>query len=125
MSRILDATRIIQTLATHTNVAVTRRSNNGYTNGIAVAPTTAAVVIPYAVIVPTSGRELQRLPEERRSTETRTVYTSAALLVGAQAGANNADLVTLDGSTWEVQIANDGPSANGFFASIIQRAAVG
>lgn len=123
MTRILDAAQIIENLATHTDVAVTRRAAATYPAGIYIPGANTTIVLPFAVIVPTSGRELQRLPEERRSIETRTVYTAAQLLVGAQAGANEADLVNVDGVAWECQSSSEWDASTGYCAAIIQRPA--
>lgn len=125
MARILDASSIIERLATHADVAVTRRAAATYVGGIAVPGATSTIVIPFAVIVPASGRDLQRLDVGRRSQETRTIYTADQLLVGAQAGANEADLVNLDGVAWEVQLASEWDAAAGYCAAVMQRPAVG
>lgn len=117
----LDAQDVIESLSTHTNVTGTHRAAATYVNGVATAGATSAFTIAYAVIVPASGRQLQRLPEGRRSQETRAVYTAGALLVGAQAGVSEADLITLDGAVWECQSASSWAAAVGYYEALIQR----
>lgn len=126
MPRILDAAGVIRRLSTHTNVIVTRRAAATFpANGVRVPGATSTVTIAYAVIVPASGNELRRLPEGRQAFETRTVYTAEQVLVGAQAGTNEADLMTVNGASWEVQLASEWDARKGYYASAIQRAATG
>lgn len=56
-----------------------------------------------ASVQPASGRDLLQLPEGRRSIETRVLYTTTALQIGAQDGAFESDKVSIDGRLWEVQ----------------------
>jgi hypothetical protein len=116
----LDATDLIASLSTGTYV-VTRRPAAAYVDGIATpsVPTTFKIV---AAVVPASGRDLLRLPEGRRSTETRNVYTSTPLYVGAQASGFEADLVSIGSDSWECQLVESWPSVAGYYHAIVQRA---
>jgi membrane protein implicated in regulation of membrane protease activity len=118
----LDGADLIADFATDT-YSVTRRAAATYVDGIATPGATTTFSI-LAAVVPASGRDLLRLPEGRRSTETKTVYTASVLLVGA-VGGNEADIVTIEGDSWEVQTAGQWPAATGFCVAIVQRAAEG
>lgn len=83
-------------------LTVTRRGAGVVTNGIvAEGPSSTLPIV--AGVQPASGRDLQRLPEGRRSTATLVLYTVTPLLVGNAGAANEADVVTIDGEEWEVQ----------------------
>lgn len=84
---------------------VTRTVASMFTNGIASPGSTSTFVVTGSV-QPASGRDLYRLPELRRSLETRVLYTSTLLQVGQEGGANEADKVEIEGALWEVQQAN-------------------
>lgn len=100
---------------------VTRRAAAVITNGIATAGAPSTLSI-YAAIWPATGRELQRLPELRRSLETRAGVTSTQLLVGGQGASNEADLITIDGALWEVQSCGAfDVNAPDFFTFVVQR----
>jgi hypothetical protein len=100
--------------------SVTRRAAATYSAGIAVAGATSTVSV-LACFWPASGRDLQRLPEGRRSQETRAGVCDTALLVGGEGSANEADLVTVDGVAWEVQSSSPWPNDPSFNSVIIQR----
>lgn len=70
-----------------------------------------------ASVQPASGRDLLRLPEGRRATETQALFTTTLLLVGGQGSANEADLVSIEGRTWEVQNVQSWP---GYCRAIVQ-----
>lgn len=120
MSVTLDAGSLIASFATGT-YAVTRRAKATFVQGIATPGATTPIEIA-ASVQPASGRDLLRLPEGRRATETRVVYTTTQLLVGSQGGTNEADLITIDGASWEVQLVESWPGAVGYFKAIAQRA---
>lgn len=97
----LEALDIIEDLGQST-YTVTRRAAASFTNGIATAGATSTITIA-AAVWPATGRELQRLPELRRTLETRAGVTTTQLLTGGQGSANEADLISIDGVLWEVQ----------------------
>lgn len=105
----------IDALSTGT-YTVTRRAKATFSAGRAVAGSTSTLSIT-AAVVPASGRDLLRLPEGRRATETRIVFTATQLVVGGQASSNEADLVNIDGATWEVQQIETFP---GYYRAIVQ-----
>ncbi len=121
----LDAADLIADLATGT-YTVTRRAAGTYVHGIATPGTTSTLSIT-AAVVPERGRDLERLPQGRQTIETRAVYTPTLMLVGAQAGANEADLITIDGDLWEVQLAERWPAAgaaSSYCKALVQRAGI-
>lgn len=89
-----------------------RRARASYVDGIAVAGATSALSIIFRPR-PASGRDLQRLPEGRRTEETRVGDTITELFSGDQAGAYEADLLDIDGDgrLWEVQQVQKWPVA--------------
>lgn len=125
MARILDAAAIIQRLATHTDVAVTRHASNvSYSGGKANTGSATTITVPWACVWPLTDRQLDRLPEGRRSEGTRNFACAMQLLVGAQ-GKGEADLVNLDGDgvLWEVQTAGEFDARAGYYLAVIQRPA--
>lgn len=119
MSVDLNAAELISSLSTGT-YTLTRRAAATYTAGRPVAGSTTTTTIT-ASVVPASGRDLLRLEEGRRSVETRLVFTTTELRVGVS-GTSEADLVTIDGASWEVQQVETWPGAVGFYRAIVQRA---
>ena len=104
---------------------VTRRKAATIVKGRAVPAQGAQanqVIEIVAVVQPASGRELQRLPEERRSTETRRLFTTTPLQVGGEGAEYLADLVELDGVAWEVQNVRHWPDSH--YDCLVQRPAV-
>jgi hypothetical protein len=73
-----------------------------------------------AVIVPASGRQLQRLPEAQRSTEAIAIYTATALRTAEASGAPG-DRVTYGGRVFEVQSVKPWNEAGGFCEAIAVR----
>ena len=98
----MDLAGLIADFATG-SYTVTRRAaatTDGHGRNVAGATSSISIV---AAVAPASGRDLLRLPEGRRANETRMVLTATALLVGGQGAANEADLISIDGASWEVQ----------------------
>lgn len=83
---------------------VTRRPASTIDDNGRVVPSANTSVVPIiASIQPATGRDLMRLPEGRRSIETRVVYTVTKLLTGYSGAPHEADWIDFDGQTWEVQ----------------------
>ena len=106
---------VIADMLTGTYV-VTRRTTGMIANGLGLPGGTSTFEMD-AGIHPADARTLLRLPEERRTTETRMVFTVTRLLVGGQGKPNEADLILVDDQQWEVQSVE--PWA-GFFKATIQ-----
>ena len=122
----LDAASLISSLSTG-SYSVVRTARGTFTNGIAVPGATSTFTI-VAAAYQASGRDLQRLPEERRSVATKKIITTTRLLASAQAGEGGidgdyqADLITIDGVVHEVQTVGRHPGAGGvdFYVCIAQ-----
>lgn len=99
---------------------VTRLAAATYVNGVAQQGATSTLSTR-AALWPAQGRDLERLPEGRRSLQTLAGVADVELLVGAQGGANEADLVAVSGVQWEVQRSGPWPNAPGFWSVILQR----
>lgn len=87
---------------------MTRRARAAVTfvRGLA-QPTTNTTFMITASVQPATGKDLLRLPELRRTNETRAIFTTTQLFTGDQGTAYEADLVTIDGDPWEVQHVED------------------
>jgi hypothetical protein len=82
----------------------TRTQTSGVHNGREVPGKKTKFTVDIACVQPAGGRDLLRLPEERRATETRVMFTKTPLQVGGQGAALEADRITLeDGKLWEIQ----------------------
>lgn len=80
-------------------LAGTRFGAGSYVSGVWVEGVPEAISLT-ASVLPTSGKELQFLPEGRRERASLTLYTSFELR--ASGPGVNADLVEIDGEQWEV-----------------------
>lgn len=81
---------------------VTRRTAGGFSRGIALATSDAIITIT-ASIQPARGQDLLRLPEGRRSNLTRVIFTTTELFTGDADATYEADLINVDGTSWEIQ----------------------
>ncbi len=93
----MNLSNVIASLATGT-YTVTRWAADSYdTNGVLVKGATSTLSV-LACVQPLTGRDLQRLPEGRRTREGKAVYTATALRVEPVA-----DRISIDGETYEVE----------------------
>lgn len=100
----MDLPSFIESFATGTYV-VTRRTaptTQRFVRGIAVA-TNDVVINIRASVQPASGADMLRLPELRRTNETRVVFTTTQLVVGDAGTSVQPDLIAIDGLTFEIQ----------------------
>jgi len=94
---------------------VTRRGPTTSVGGRATLAGSSTFTIQ-ASVQALSGRDLQRLPEGMRVQELRKLYTPTQLqAIGAP------DVVSIDGSSWEVQTVEDWSGLGNFFKVIVQR----
>lgn len=98
----MDAFGLIADFATNGSYQVTRRPRGGYVNGVATVGATSTFMIQ-ASVQPASGKDLERLPEGRRSLSTMVIFTTTKLVTGGQSSPNDADLVLIEGAPWEIQ----------------------
>lgn len=99
----MDITALIASFSTASGTyAVTRQTSGGYTRGVA-NPTVNSTIQITASLQPATGQDLLRLPEGRRTNETRVIFTDTLLRTGDQGQTVEADLVLIEGDLWEVQ----------------------
>ena len=99
----MDIDSLIQSFMTQGGpYTVTRRQRAAYARGIA-QPTNDFTITIKASVQPATGKDLLRLPEGRRSNETRVLYTTTQLDCGDVDGPYEAATVPIDGAFWEVQ----------------------
>jgi hypothetical protein len=98
--------------------AVTRTAAGTFTQGRHAAGSTSTVSI-LAVIVPMSGRELERLPEGLRSSEVRAVFTVTPLI--ALDASHEPDQIAVDGAMWQVEIVNDWTASTGCYHCVVRK----
>lgn len=116
----------IRGLSDQVSITVTSKAAGSYsaTTGRYAegASSTASVV---AVVYPSSGKDMQRLAEARRSNETLTVFTTQALHATDAAGAPTDVLSDLpapwDSSQWEVLNVRAWPGAPAGYEALVQR----
>lgn len=107
----MDLASLISSFSTGT-YTVTRRQADGFTRGIA-NPTIDSTFTINASVQPATGKDLLRLPEGRRTNETRVLFTTTQLYTGDQGQDYEADWVTIDGESWECQHVEDWVQAGG------------
>lgn len=95
-----------------------RRPSTTYTGGRAISAAATETTID-ALVMPLSGRDTQKLPENLRAMETRQVFT-AEVLRGADPG-QQPDEVLIEGKWWQVQTVGDWVSLAGYIRAIVAR----
>lgn len=123
MSVELDAADLISSLSTGSYV-VTRTATGTFSHAIAV-PGESSMLSIEAAVYPATGRDLLRLPELRRSIETKIVFTTTRLYAGAEQGTGSeanyeADQITIDGDAFEVQQSGAWPGMVGYYRAVVQ-----
>ena len=86
----------------NTTITITHRTESPRLLGRTQPPTTATVSA-LASVQPTSGRDLQRLPEGKGTQDLISVWTLVELLLGDVGAGILPDLITYAGSTYEVE----------------------
>lgn len=99
---------------------VTRPVASTYVNGVEVPDPSPTMFQVQAVINPVTGIKLRRLPEARRSTDYREVFTSVAL--NTNSDANSADLIQIGADTFEVEESDPYQLMGNVWISTVQRA---
>lgn len=80
---------------------VTRKARGNTVRGRVQDGTVSTVTI-VAATAPATGNDLLRLPEGRRTNETRVIFTSTQLYVGGIGFAYEADTISIDGGAYEI-----------------------
>jgi hypothetical protein len=86
----------------NTTITITHRTESPRLLGRTQPPTTV-VVSAKASVQPTSGRDLQRLPEGKGTQDLISVWTLEPLQLGDVGAGILPDLITYAGSTYEVE----------------------
>lgn len=97
----MDIAGLIASFATGT-YTVTRTATSSYASRGRAAPGAVTTFSISAAVCPITGNDLKRLPEGFRASEAVTIFTSTQLTVGGQVEDFEADVVTIDGSPWQV-----------------------
>jgi hypothetical protein len=113
-----DLSDAIEELAT--GVYQVNRSTGAttYLDGVRVPPSTTASTI-LALVTPTSGRQLERLPEGLRSNETITIYTKTQLQTVAPTA--EPDVVIYNGASYQVESVERWQQSGSFWVALAQR----
>lgn len=90
-----------------------------FTNGKRVAPAFVDFTIR-ALVAPTGGRALERLPEGLRTHETISIFTKTELRTANALG--EADVVEYVGDRWQVQSVERWQQSGNFWVAMAQRA---
>lgn len=118
----MDVAALIARFASGT-YTVHRRAAAVYVHGRAQAGVDSTIQI-VASVQPVTGNDLLRLPEGRRSVETRVLFTATELRAGGQGKDHEADHVEMDGERWEVQLAEKWPAFTttdpGYWRCVVQ-----
>lgn len=101
----MDIAQLMAAFVTGT-YTVTRRARGRLVHGKITDGATTTVLIT-ASVSPASGKDLLRLPEGRRTNESRVVFTTTELYTGGQVGSETqatyqADRILIDGKDYEV-----------------------
>lgn len=98
----MDAFGLIADFAQGTSYVVSRQTRGPFTKGRYIQGSITIFTIT-ASVQPTMGRDLDRLPEGRRTKATKTIFTTTPLQVGGQDSAMQADTISIEGVSWEIQ----------------------
>ena len=100
-----DMSRVIAQYQTETELAITRRPAGAYDGTGYYQPGTAVALTIAAHVQPASARDLELVPEGQRNKKIISIYPLlvADKLQTAVPEGDQADLVTYDGDTYEVQ----------------------
>lgn len=82
------------------------------------APSSAPLSVP-AVVIPLSGRELQRLPEGLRTSELLQVFSSVALKT--QGPGQAPDSIAIDGDAYQVQHVEPWSTLGNYYRAIVAK----
>lgn len=87
-------------------VPVSRSAAGAYVNGRFVQPVASSFAID-AVVLPSGPKELEQLPENERTKESITVYSTTLLQSSDVSGQLPADVVSWAGRSWRVRLVED------------------
>ncbi len=82
--------------------SVARRTNASTATYGVIDDGTASTITITASVSPARGADLLKVPEGRRTDETRTIFTTTRLYVGDPADGYDADQITIAGVVYEL-----------------------
>lgn len=116
---LMDLSGAVLSLSSGT-YTVTRYAAASFSSTGRVSAGTSSTFSITASVQPVSGREIDRLPEGLRAREVLALYTDTALQTrNSTAGAP--DVVSIDGSAWEVQTVENWNSLGTFYKALLTR----
>lgn len=123
----MDIAALISSFSNGT-FTVTRTARGDTVRGRIGAGTTSSVSItaawhPVLSRAAMGGKNLMRLPEGRRTTESRVLYTTTQLYAGGEGEDYEADKVSIDSRSWEVSSVEawaDGSSSRIGYCCIVE-----
>lgn len=98
----MNLASVIASLGTGT-YTVTRTAAATWASGRATAGATSPITID-AVILPVTGKKLERLPEGMRNNDVIAIWTSTLLRTSEGADSAFPDLVTYGGKSYQVEV---------------------
>lgn len=120
---LLDLSDVVRSLASHQAITVTRFASSDYVEGLLqeVEPLDgeAGSFQIQGSVQPATGRDMRVLPEGKQTDEVLAVFTPTELRpVGAFHGA---DILTIDGSNWEVHKVERWGSLGNYWRALVVR----
>lgn len=116
----MDLSGVIMALATGT-YTVTRRAAGSVSGGI-YAPGSSSTLSVKALVQPGEPEHLERLPEGTRLDDVKVVFSSSPLYTQNEATGAPADLLSIDGKSYEVEAVRDFVATGAFVQAIARRA---
>ena len=113
-----DLSDVVDAFATGT-YQVTRYSPSSYGTDGRLQPSAVSTFYVDASVQPATGRDLQRLPEGTRTTETLAVFSSTELKV--QSPAQAPDVITVGAFSYEVKSAEQWGDVGAYWKCLAQK----
>lgn len=106
---------IIRSFKVPGGVLVERHSPGTKIKGRYVKGSTVSFTVDPVAIHPASGKQLDMLPEGKRTTQSKIIYTQKELFADDAPGVTNADIVNYKGQRYEIHNVADWEDNGGFF----------
>lgn len=93
----------------------------GTTAGGIYTPGSASAFSINASVQPLQAEQLERMPEGTRVDEARAVYTDGDLQTQEETSGRTADLITIEGRSYQVQSVRDFQPSGGLVEALVRR----